>query len=170
MVGTIVGLPRWSTGKESARQFRRCRRDGQSLGQEDSLEEEMATHSSILAWRIPWTEEPDGLQSMGLRTVRHNITTEHTHRHNSKGQGTHTHTHTQKSLSHVRLFATPWIVAHQAPWSMGFSRHEYWSGLPFPSPRDGSGARKVQRRYLSIFGVGEVEVSAMIYKRNRLLT
>ena len=41
-----------------------------------------------------------------------------------------------KSLSHVRLFATPWTVAHQAPWSMGFSRHEYWSGLPFPSPGD----------------------------------
>ena len=35
------------------------------LGQEDPLEEEMATHSSILAWRIPWTEEPGGLQSMG---------------------------------------------------------------------------------------------------------
>ena len=41
-----------------------------------------------------------------------------------------------KSLSHVRLFATPWTVAHQAPWSMGFSRHEYWNGLPFPSPGD----------------------------------
>ena len=40
--------------------------------------------------------------------------------------------HTQKSLSRVRLFATPWIVAHQAPRSMEFSRHEYWSGLPFP--------------------------------------
>ena len=37
----------------------------QSLGQEDPLEKEMATHSSILAWRIPWTEEPSGLQSMG---------------------------------------------------------------------------------------------------------
>ena len=37
----------------------------QSLGQEDPLEEEMATHSSILAWRIPWAEEPGGLQSMG---------------------------------------------------------------------------------------------------------
>ena len=37
----------------------------QSLGQEDPLEEEMATHSSILAWRIPWTEEPDRLQSVG---------------------------------------------------------------------------------------------------------
>ena len=41
-----------------------------------------------------------------------------------------------KSLSHVRLFATPWIVAYQAPPSVGFSRQEYWSGLPLPSPRD----------------------------------
>ena len=41
-----------------------------------------------------------------------------------------------KSLSRVRLFATPWTVAHQAPPSMGFSRQEYWSGLPFPSPGD----------------------------------
>ena len=43
-----------------------------SLGQEDPLEEEMATHSTILAWRIPWTEEPGGLQSMGSQRVRHN--------------------------------------------------------------------------------------------------
>ena len=41
-----------------------------------------------------------------------------------------------KSLSHVRLFATPWTVAYQAPQSVGFSRQEYWSGLPFPSPED----------------------------------
>ena len=41
-----------------------------------------------------------------------------------------------KSLSRVRLFATPWTVAHPAPPSMGFSRQEYWSGLPFPSPGD----------------------------------
>ena len=41
-----------------------------------------------------------------------------------------------KSLSRVRLFATPWSVAYQAPLSMGFSRQEYWSGLPFPSPGD----------------------------------
>ena len=41
-----------------------------------------------------------------------------------------------KSLSRVRLFATPWTVAHQAPPSMGFSRQEYWSGIPFPSPGD----------------------------------
>ena len=41
-----------------------------------------------------------------------------------------------KSLSHVRLFATPWTVAYQSPQSMEFSRQEYWSGLPFPSPGD----------------------------------
>ena len=41
-----------------------------------------------------------------------------------------------KSLSRVRLFATPWTVAHQAPPPMGFSRQEYWRGLPFPSPGD----------------------------------
>ena len=39
-----------------------------------------------------------------------------------------------KSLSCVQLFVTPWTVAHQAPLSRGFSRQEYWSGLPFPSP------------------------------------
>ena len=43
----------------------------QSLGQEVSLEEEMATHSSILAWKTPWTEEPGGLQSMGSQRGRH---------------------------------------------------------------------------------------------------
>ena len=46
----------------------------QSLGREDPLEKEMATHSSILAWRIPWTEEPGGLQSTGLQRVGHNFT------------------------------------------------------------------------------------------------
>ena len=42
----------------------------------------------------------------------------------------------EKSLSCVRLFATPWTVAYQVPLSMGFSRQEYWSGVPFPSPGD----------------------------------
>ena len=41
-----------------------------------------------------------------------------------------------KSLSHVQPFATPWTVAYQAPLSLGFSKQEYWSGLPFPSPED----------------------------------
>ena len=43
-----------------------------SLGPEDPPEKDMATHFSILAWRIPWTEGPDGLQSMGLQRVKHN--------------------------------------------------------------------------------------------------
>ena len=48
----------------------------QSLGQEDLLEEGIATHSSILAWRIPWTEEPGGLHSLGSQRVRHNLVRE----------------------------------------------------------------------------------------------
>ena len=44
----------------------------QSLGQEDPLEKEMATHSGVLAWKIPWTEEPGGLLSMGPQRIRHN--------------------------------------------------------------------------------------------------
>ena len=47
------------------------------LGMEDPLEKEMATHSSILAWRIPWTEEPGRLQSMGSQRGRQNLATEH---------------------------------------------------------------------------------------------
>ena len=58
-----------SDGKESA-----CNAGDlvQSLGWEDPLGEEMATHSSILAWRIPWAEEPGSLQPMGSQRVRHN--------------------------------------------------------------------------------------------------
>ena len=52
----------------------------QSLGQEDPQEKEMATHSSILAWRIPWTGEPGGLQSMGSQRVGHDkVTNTYTH-------------------------------------------------------------------------------------------
>ena len=49
-----------------------------ALGQKDPLEEEMPTHSSILAWEIPWTEEPGGLQFVGSQRVRHDSVTEHT--------------------------------------------------------------------------------------------
>ena len=48
----------------------------QSPGREDPLEKEMATHSSILAWGIPWTEEPGGLQSMGSQRAEHDLATE----------------------------------------------------------------------------------------------
>ena len=64
-----LGLPKWLRGKEFTCQ---CRRLGFNLWvREDSLEEEMATHSGILAWRIPWMEEPGGLQSMGSHRVGH---------------------------------------------------------------------------------------------------
>ena len=65
----IRGSPGDSDGKESA-----CIEADlvQSLCWEDALEKEVATHSSILAWRIPWTEEPGGLQSMGLQKTGHN--------------------------------------------------------------------------------------------------
>ena len=56
----------------------------QFLGQEDPLEKEVATHSSIFAWEIRWTEEPGGLQSTGLQRVRHNWSEEHTHREHSQ--------------------------------------------------------------------------------------
>ena len=61
-------FPRGSDGKESA-----CSADShvQSLGWDDPLEKEMATHSSILAWKIPWMEEPGRLQSMESQRVRH---------------------------------------------------------------------------------------------------
>ena len=52
-----------------------------SLGLEDPLEEEMATHSSIPAWRIPWTEEAGRLQSMGSQRVSHDRVTKHAHTH-----------------------------------------------------------------------------------------
>ena len=64
----IMGLPCGSDGKVSACNVGDWVR---SLAWEDLLEKEMATHSSTLAWRIPWTEEPGGLQSMELQRVRH---------------------------------------------------------------------------------------------------
>ena len=65
----LMGFPRGSAVKNlPAMQNTQVR----SLGQEDLLEEGMATHSCIVAWRIPWTEEPGGLQSMGSQRVGHN--------------------------------------------------------------------------------------------------
>ena len=67
----LQGFPGGTSPKEPACQCRRVRDRGSIPGSEDPLEEKMATHSSILAWRIPWTEEPDRLQSMGSQRVRH---------------------------------------------------------------------------------------------------
>ena len=79
-----------------------------SLGGEDPLEEEMATHSSILAWRIPWTEKPGGLQSMGLQKSGTGPVSAcvcmHTH--------THTHTRTLESSDLAALPAPPQLLQH----------------------------------------------------------
>ena len=63
------GLPQWLSSKESACAAEHVENWVQSLDQEDPLEKEMATPSSINAWKIPWTEEPDGLQSTGSQRV-----------------------------------------------------------------------------------------------------
>ena len=160
-----------------------------SLGWEDPLEKEMATHSSILAWKTPWTEGPRRLQSMGSQRVRHDWTislslVEKYNWHNQKtllgnivsrlgwlhclarlsdlivSRCPVTSLHLQACvvrscyqsltrlcelrcclLSCVGLFAIPWTVAHQALPYMGFSRQEYWSGLPFPPPKESSPPR-----------------------------
>ena len=68
----IMGLPQWLSGKESAAMQEM---QVQSLGQEDALEKAVAIHSSILAWEIPWTEEPGELQSRGSQRVRYDLVT-----------------------------------------------------------------------------------------------
>ena len=101
-----------------------------SLGREDTLEKEMAPHSSTLAWKIPWTEEPGRLQSMGLQRVGYDWAT-------SLSNSYLTRTPVFKCVpSLVWLFVTPWTVILQAPPAMGFSRQGYWSGLPFPPAGD----------------------------------
>ena len=72
MLNLGSGFPGGASGKELPCQCRRHRRRVQSLGQEDPLEEGMANCSSILAWRIPWTEEPGGLEFIDSQRVGHN--------------------------------------------------------------------------------------------------
>ena len=92
---SIRGFPGGSVGKDLPANAGDARDVGLIPGSGRSLEEEMATHSSVLAWRIPWTEEPGGLQSMGLQRVRHSW--EHTHSSQSIAGSAcvpaHTHTH-----------------------------------------------------------------------------
>ena len=104
----------------------------------------MATHSSILAWKIPWKEKPGRLQSIGSQsqTRLSDFTLSIPSRavahipHYTTTSTLPSMTVCVQFLSHVRLFVTPWTAAHQAPLSMGFSRQEYWSGLPFAPPGD----------------------------------
>ena len=120
-----------------------------SLGQEDPLEKGMATHTRILAWRIPWTERsladyrPWGCKY--LDTTEH-LTLSQTYIYLYLYIYIYIHTHTYIYiylwvcvLSHfgcVWLLVTVWTVAHQAPLFVGFSRQESWSRLPFPPPGD----------------------------------
>ena len=78
-----ICFPDKSGDKDSTCQCRRFRGHGQvqSLCQEDALEKEMATHSSILAWAVPWLEEPSRLQSMVLQRVRRVLATTHARMH-----------------------------------------------------------------------------------------
>ena len=71
LIQALSGLDDTLVIKNLLANVRELRTRVQSLGWEDPLEEGMAAHSSILAWRIPWTEEPGGLQSMGSQGVRH---------------------------------------------------------------------------------------------------
>ena len=138
----------------------------QSLGWEDPLEKEMATHSTILAWRIQWTEDPGRLQYMGLqsRTQMSNLTftsLKHTYtgtalikpKNEITADGDCSHEIKRRLLlgrkimtnllllllsrfSCVQLCVTPETEAYQAPPSLGFSRQEHLSELPFPPPTD----------------------------------
>ena len=151
-----MGFPGGSGGKESA-----CNAGdlGSISGLGRSPGRGMATHSSILAWRIPGTEEPGVPQSWDhkeLDTTEWLSTAQHTESPPSLAMHPeHLSPHSKESqhrgnlspqtsicacmlncLSRVRLCATLRTVAYQTPLSMGFSRKEYWSGLPCPPPGD----------------------------------
>ena len=117
----------------------------------------MATHSGVLAWRIPGTGEPGGLPSMGSHRVGHDCSdlaaAAAALNYSLRGSSIHGIFQVRvlewgavafckpnllllSRFSRVRLCATPQTEAHKAPPSLGFSRQEYWSGLSFPSPGD----------------------------------
>ena len=84
----------------------------QSLGREDPQEKEMATHSSIRTWRIPWTEEPRGLQPVGSQRVGHD-----------RAANTHTHTHTPVNV--IRRMKGYWVYWGQESenhWCQGINK------------------------------------------------
>ena len=91
MIQQLWGFPRWHSGKESACNAGDTGDVGSVPGQEDPLAEGMAPHSSILAWRIPWTEEPGRLQSEGFEesdTTKQLSTRTRTHTHIQQGNYT----------------------------------------------------------------------------------
>ena len=133
------------SGKEAGCQRSRCRGHRLSPGSGGSPGGGDGNRSSTLTWRIPRTEESGGLGSIGSQSqtrLSHWSTHMYIHvcmlSHFRCVQLKHTHMYIHVCMlsrfSRVRLCATLWTVAHQAPLSMGFSRQEYWSGLPCPPP------------------------------------
>ena len=87
----------------------------QSLSWVDPLEEEMPTHSRILAWKFPWTEEPAGIQFMGLQGVGHDLVTEHAH----------THTSVSDFFSFLKDILTGYSVLNQLIFSFSTQKMSY---------------------------------------------
>ena len=118
-VKNLVTFPGGSDGKESA-----CSAGdlGLTLGWEDALEKGKATPSSILAWRIPWTEEPDGLQSVESQS------------RTRPSDQTTTVPSPDPSPELRPSLCGPADCSRQAPLSVGFPRPEYRRGLPCPPP------------------------------------
>ena len=119
----------WVASKESAWMWET---QVWSLDQEESLEKETTTHSSVLAWRISWTEKPGRLQFMVLHRVGHDWATNTFHSHKCSSQQWGLLAYVLSYFSRVWLCVTLWIIAYWVPLSMEFSRQEYWSGLPCP--------------------------------------
>ena len=101
-------------------------------GDDRGWDDWMASPTWVYSRSWWWTGRPGVLQFMGLQRIRHDWVTELNWTELTESR----QCDIVKSLSRVRLFATPWSIAHQAPLSMGFSGQEYWSWLPFPSPGD----------------------------------
>ena len=139
----------------------------------EALEKEMATHSSVLAWRIPGTGEPGGLLSMGSHRVIHDWSDLAAAAAAAGGSSPKncwvkwTVSTTATSGGHafstlccvlavlscfspVWFYLTLWTVACQASLSKGFSRQEYWSGLPCPPPRDLPGTEIKPKSLMSL--------------------
>ena len=152
--GINIGLPRWLNDKEPACQCRRHKK----------------RQFDPWVWKIPWRrawhpipvvlleelhgqrEKPGGLQSIGSQRIGHDWSDlACMHRINIQ-KLTIFYQYILLLLSHfsrVRLCATPETAAHQAPLSLGFSRQEHWSGLPFPSPMHESEKSKWSRSVVS---------------------
>ena len=118
----LHGFPRWLSGKESARQCRSHKSN--SLVLKIPLEEKMATLSSILAWKIPWTEESSRLQSKGLHRARHNWVIEHKCREKK-----------QKKLAPIWLRRN---FSSQAPFYSLFNSFNKPLGITYSIPGTGS--------------------------------